>query len=71
VCDGLGSVHERERGAGRSLHMVGLVRGGVEDDHHGVAGEAFDHALLGRDDGDDLGPVRVQHRDHLRRARPL
>ena len=53
------------------MRMIGLVGGCVEDDHHGVAREALDHPVLGRDDGNDLGPVRVQHRDHLRRRRAL
>ncbi len=45
--------------------MIRLVDRRVEDDHHGVAREALDHPVLVRDDGDDLRPVRVQHRDDL------
>ena len=51
--------------------MIGLVGGCVEDDHHRVAREPLDHSVLGRDDGNDLCPVRVQHRDDLGRGRPL
>jgi hypothetical protein len=46
--------------------VVGLVDGGVEDDHDRVAGEPLDHpAVLTEHDRDRLRPVRVQHRQHL------
>ncbi len=69
--DGLGSIGERKRGSRRAQRMIGLVGGCVEDDHHGVAREALDHPVLGRDDGNDLRPVGVQHGDDLGRGRPL
>ena len=68
---GLGSLREGECGPRRAQRVIRLVGGRVEDDHHGVACEALDHPVLGRDDGDDLRPVGVQHGDDLRRGRPL
>jgi hypothetical protein len=47
----LGGLGELERGARGSLRVVGLVDGGVEDDHHGIAGEALDHPVLGATTG--------------------
>ena len=65
--DSFGGLSEFERRPGRALRVIRLVDGGVEDDHHRVSGETLDHPVLGRHDRDDLGPVRIQHRDHLGR----